>query len=224
MDVTPWVLHQGWGPACGRWVQARVPGEAATGYGPRCSALRGGQSSGPPAPGGGWSRLCVARSWPGPISLGTIHTVRDRVAQALAPHSTALATQARHAAVHSMDATSGFCGSTRQGLWVRARDTAAFSMRHPQRSTAAFAARMEDGQGLLVSDGEGISQRWGKGGKPAAPLASAPRGAWRPCPGSLGDVGARGTAAAVPSGARAPARGSVTGLGRAVVHVDGPGS
>ena len=41
IDVTHWVLHQGWCPDCGRWSKAQVPAEHATGYGPRCSALMG---------------------------------------------------------------------------------------------------------------------------------------------------------------------------------------
>src|SRR5262249_1567314 len=39
MDVTHWVLHEGWCPDCGRWSKAHVPAEHATGYGPRLSAL-----------------------------------------------------------------------------------------------------------------------------------------------------------------------------------------
>jgi transposase len=35
MEVTHWVLHQGWCQACGRWSHAHVPAEHATGYGPR---------------------------------------------------------------------------------------------------------------------------------------------------------------------------------------------
>jgi len=41
MEVTHWVLHQGWCPDCGRWNKAQVPTEHATGYGPRFSALMG---------------------------------------------------------------------------------------------------------------------------------------------------------------------------------------
>src|SRR5437764_7109199 len=39
MEVTHWVLHQGWCLDCGRWTQAHVPAEHASGYGPRFSAL-----------------------------------------------------------------------------------------------------------------------------------------------------------------------------------------
>ena len=41
MEVTHGVLHQGWCQTCGRWSQAHVPAEQASGYGPRFSALVG---------------------------------------------------------------------------------------------------------------------------------------------------------------------------------------
>src|SRR5215475_14142057 len=41
IQVTHWVLHQGWCADCGRWRKAQVPAEHATGYGPRFSALIG---------------------------------------------------------------------------------------------------------------------------------------------------------------------------------------
>ena len=37
MDVTRWVLHQGWGPDCGCWSKAEVPTKPTTGYGSRFS-------------------------------------------------------------------------------------------------------------------------------------------------------------------------------------------
>jgi len=41
-----------------------------------------------------------------------------------------------------------------------ASDTVAFSMMHPHRSQEAFAARIEEWEGLLVRDGYGASQHW----------------------------------------------------------------
>ena len=43
-----------------------------------------------------------------PISLGAIQKVLDRVAQALAPHYSAIATQARHARVTILMKRPGF--------------------------------------------------------------------------------------------------------------------
>ena len=162
MDVTHWVLHQGWCPDCGRWVKAQVPVEQATGYGPRFSALRG-EVAGTYGNGRRMVQTFCGSVLRVPISLGAIPKVLDRVAQASAPHYTAIATQARHAAVNYIDETSWFCGSNLQWLWVMASDTAAFYMIHPHRSKAAFAALIEDGQGILVSDGYGVYQSWVEG-------------------------------------------------------------
>ena len=41
MNVTRFVLHQGWCTACGTYHTAQLPPEHAPGYGPRFSALRG---------------------------------------------------------------------------------------------------------------------------------------------------------------------------------------
>ncbi len=41
MEVTHWILHQGWCGDCGCWTKAQVPAEQRMGYGPRFSALMG---------------------------------------------------------------------------------------------------------------------------------------------------------------------------------------
>ena len=69
-----------------------------------------------------------------PISLGAIQKVLDRVAQAIAPHYTAIATQVRHAQVNYIDETPWFLTHTLQWLWVMVSDAAAFYMIHPHRS------------------------------------------------------------------------------------------
>src|SRR5207247_10895553 len=79
---------------------------------------------------------------------------------ATAPHYEAMALHARRAPVNSSDETSWFLTNTLQWLWVMASDTVAFSMMHPHRSKAAFAALIDDWEGLLVSDGYGVYQRW----------------------------------------------------------------
>ena len=95
-----------------------------------------------------------------PISLGAIQKVLDRGAQAIAPHYSAMATQARHALVNSIDETPWFLTNTLQWLWVMASDTVACYMIHPHRSKAAFAALIDDWEGILVSDGYGVYQSW----------------------------------------------------------------
>src|SRR5215471_17502547 len=139
LDVTHWVLHQGWCPECGRWSKAQVPAEHATGYGPRFSALMG-ELVGTYGNGRRMVQTFCASVLRVPISLGALQKVLDRVAQAIAPHYTAIATQARHAVVNYIDETPWFLMNTLQWLWVMASDTVAFYMIHPHRSKEAFAA------------------------------------------------------------------------------------
>ena len=96
MEVTHWVLHQDWCVDCGRWTTAQVPAEHATGYGPRCSALIG-ELAGTYGNGRRLVQTFFASVLQVPISLGAIQKVLDRVTQALTPHYTALARQARQA-------------------------------------------------------------------------------------------------------------------------------
>jgi len=95
-----------------------------------------------------------------PLSLGALQKVRDRVTQALAPHSEAMALPARRAPVNYIDATAWFLTHPLQGLWVRASDPVAFSLLHPHRSQEAFAALLDDWEGLLVSAGYGVYPSW----------------------------------------------------------------
>ena len=176
MDVTPWVLYQDWGPEGGRWSKAQVPAEHVTGYGPRFSALLS-ELAGADGNGRRIVQTFCASVLQVPISLGAIQTVLDRVAQAIAPHSLAIATQARHAPVNDIDATPWFLAHTLQGLWVMVSDSAAFYMIHPQRSQEACAALIDDWEGILVSDGYGGYQNWVQARQTClAPLIRSARG------------------------------------------------
>jgi transposase len=95
-----------------------------------------------------------------PISLGAIQKVLDRVSQAIEPHYTAIATQTRRALVNYIDETPWFLTHTLQWLWVMVSDTAALYMIHPRRSKEAFAALIDDWEGILVSDGYGVYRNW----------------------------------------------------------------
>jgi transposase len=159
MDVTHWVLHQGWCAICGTWQKAQVPAEHTTGYGPRFSALMG-ELAGAYGNGRRIVQTFCASVLRVSISLGAIQKVLDRVAQALEPHYTAIATRARHALVNYIDETPWFLTHTLQWLWVMASDTVAFYMIHPHRSKEAFAALIDDWAGILVSDGYGVYQHW----------------------------------------------------------------
>jgi transposase len=159
MEVTHWVLHQGWCPDCGRWTKAQVPAEHATGYGSRFSALMG-EVAGTYGNGRRMVQTFCASVLQVPISLGAIQKVLDRVAQAIEPHYLAIATQARQALVNYIDETPWWCINTLHWLWVMASERVAFYMIHPRRSKEAFAELIEDWAGLLVSDGYGVYQHW----------------------------------------------------------------
>jgi len=159
MDVTHWVLHQGWCVECGRWTKAQVPAEHATGYGPRFSALMG-EVAGTYGNARRMVQSFCASVLQVPISLGAIQKVLERVTQAIEPHYAAIATQVRHAGVNYIDETSWFLSNTLQWLWVMVSDTAAFYLIHPHRSKEAFAALIDDWAGILVSDGYGVYQHW----------------------------------------------------------------
>jgi transposase len=159
MEVTHWELHQSWCPECGRWRQAQLPAEQTMGYGPRFSALVG-ELAGTYGNGRRMVQTFCASVLQIPISLGAIQKVLDRVAHAIEPHYTAIATQARQAPVNYIDETPWFLTHTLEWLWVMASERVAFYMIHPRRSKEAFAALIDDWAGILVSDGYGVYQHW----------------------------------------------------------------
>src|SRR5947208_5747222 len=159
MEVTHWVLHQGWCVDCGRWTKAQVPAEHATGYGPRFSALMG-ELAGTYGNGRRLVQTFCASVLQVPISLGAIQKVLDRVTQAIDPYYAVIAQQARQALVNYIDETTWYWSSALEWLWVMASERVAFYMIHPRRSKEAFAALIDDWEGILVSDGYGVYQRW----------------------------------------------------------------
>jgi hypothetical protein len=159
MEVTHWVLHEGWCQACGRWRQAHVPAEQASGYGPRFSALLG-ELAGTYGNGRRMVQTFCASVLQVPISLGAIQKVLDRVTQAIDPYYAVMAQQARQASVNYIDETPWYCLHTLEWLWVMASERVAFYMIHPRRSKEAFAALIDAWEGILVSDGYGVYQHW----------------------------------------------------------------
>ena len=178
MEVTHWVLHQGWCPDCGCWTKAQVPAEHATGYGPRFSALMG-ELAGTYGNGRRIVQTFCASVLQVPISLGAIQKVLDRVTQAIDPYYAVIAQQARQALVNYIDETPWYCLNALEWLWVMASERVAFYMIHPRRSKEAFAALIDDWEGILVSDGYGVYQRWVEAGKRAWPISSGRPAAWR---------------------------------------------
>src|SRR5262249_52898365 len=149
LEVRHFVLHQGWCTVCGTAHHAHVPPEHATGYGPRFSALMG-ELAGAYGNGRRIVQTFCASVLRVPISLGAIQKVLDRVAQAIEPHYTAIATQARHALVSYIDETPWWCTHTLHWLWVMVSEQVAFYMIHPRRSKEAFAALIDAWEGSLV--------------------------------------------------------------------------
>jgi transposase len=87
-----------------------------------------------------------------PISWGAIQKVLARVTQAIDPYYAVIAQQARQASVNYIDETPWYCLNTLEWLWVvMASERVAFYMIHPRRSKEAFAALIDDWEGLLVT-------------------------------------------------------------------------
>ena len=159
MDIHHFVLQQGQCQGCGRHLKAQVPPEHQAGYGPRLTALIGELAG---IHRTSWRLVqdfCHAVLHI-PISLGAVQKVIHRVSQALLPHDEAIAPLARQAPVGSIDATPWYCHNALQWLWTMTTDTVSLSLIHPHRSKDAFLALIEEWQGILVSDGYGVYQRW----------------------------------------------------------------
>ena len=159
MEVTHWRLYQGQCLSCRNWRKAQLPSAQVTGYGPRFSALLAELAG----TYGNGRRVVqtFCRSVLGvPVSLGAIQKVVDRVSQAIKPHYTLIANQARQAPVAYIDETPWYCEHSLEWLWVMATEQVAFYMIHLRRSKAAFFDLIEEWTGLLVSDGYGVYQNW----------------------------------------------------------------
>ena len=153
MEVTHWVLHQGWCLACGCWTQAQVPAEHAMAMVPG-SVPALGNSPGHTGTAAVSSKRFVARCCV-PISLGAIQKVLDRVTQAIDPYYAVIARQAQQAPVNYMDETPWYCLNTLEWLWVMASERVDLYMipsaslqrglRRPPSTTRKGAWRGRDG-------------------------------------------------------------------------------
>jgi len=159
MQITHFLLYQAPCAGCGRILKADVPGQYATGYGPRLSGLIGELSG-----MHGTSRRLVQNFCHSvlhlPISLGAIQKVVDRVSLAILPHYQAIAELARNATVGYIDETPWYHQNTLQWLWTMTTDTVSLFLIHANRSKEAFFDLIEDWKGILVSDGYGVYQKW----------------------------------------------------------------
>jgi transposase len=159
MAIQHFIVQQGTCRGCGRTLKAQIPSEHQAGYGPRLTALLG-ELAGMHRT----SRRLIQHFCHSvlnlPMSLGAVQKIIDRVSHAIVPHYEAMATLARHAPVGSIDETPWYCRNTLHWLWTLSTDTVSLSLMHPHRSPEAFAALIEEWQGILVSDGYGVSQGW----------------------------------------------------------------
>src|SRR5688572_2992510 len=159
MQNTHFELHQGHGVGWGQLLKAEVPSGFHTGYGPRLSALVGELSG-----MHGTSRRLIQDFCYSvlhiPMSLGAVQKIVDRVSASLVPHYGLIAELARQAPVGYIDETPWYCQNALQWLWTMATDTVSLYLIHPNRSKEAFFDLIEDWEGLLVSDGYGVYQKW----------------------------------------------------------------
>lgn len=159
MDIHPFLLHQGTCSGCGRTLKAHIPSDHQAGYGARLTALVG-QLAGMHRS----SRRLIQDFCHAvlniPMSLGAVQKMIDRVSHAIVPHDEAIAALARQASVGYIDETPWYCQNTLNWLWTLSTHTVSLYLIHPHRSKEAFAALIEEWQGILVSDGYGVYQDW----------------------------------------------------------------
>ena len=155
MEVHPFILQQGLCQGCGKPLKAQVPNDHQAGYGPRLSALMG-ELAGMHRTSWRLVQDFCHSVFNIPISLGAVQKVIQRLSQALVPHHEAMATLAHQAPVGDIDETPWYCQNALQWLWIMATDKVAYYRIDPHRSKDAFVALIEDGQGILVSDGYGV--------------------------------------------------------------------
>lgn len=159
MRVIHFVLYRGRCAECGKVGKGYVPPEHSSGFGPRLCALiaeLGGID--------GNSRETVQTFCSSVlkfhISRGAIQKVIDRASAAIKPHYEAIQEKARSQKINHIDETCWKHSGALHWLWVMASPVVAFFMVLPQRSREAFEALIGSWEGILVSDGYAVYQKW----------------------------------------------------------------
>ena len=153
------ILYRGRCTSCGKFSKAVIPYPKRTGFGPRFAAavveLCGIH---------GDSRRAVQdycqSVFSVPISQGGIQKIVDRASEAIKPHYDAIDEVAHNERVNHIDETSWRNCSNLAWLWVMVGPVVAFFMIHKHRSKEAFEALVKGWQGILVSDGYALYQKW----------------------------------------------------------------
>ncbi len=169
MTVIHFILYRGTCTACGKVAKGYVPDEYSMGFGARFSALVaeiGGID--------GNSRETIQTFCSSVlnihISRGAIQKIIDRAFRAIKPHYEAIRDKARSRAVNHLDETTWKKNGKLHWLWVMASTTVAFFMVHTNRSQAAFDELIGAWEGILVSDGYRIYQKWVKQRQTCLPI------------------------------------------------------
>jgi transposase len=159
LTVIHFILHRGTCAACGKVSKGYVPNEYSPGFGARFSALvaeLGGID--------GNSRETIQTFCSSVlkvhVSRGVIQKIIDRASEAIKPHYGAIRDKARSQDVNHLDETTWKKNGKLHWLWVMANTTIAFFMVHPHRSQEAFDELIGTWQGILISDGYRIYQKW----------------------------------------------------------------
>lgn len=159
MQVRHFILCKGECAACGKIVRGRVPDEFRTGFGPRFTALTA-ELSGMDGSSRGTVRKFIRSVLGVHISAGAVQKIIDRASAAVAPHYEAIRAAVASEDVGHVDETAWKTGGKLRWLWVMANRNAAFFMIHPQRSAEAFVELTGAWDGILVSDGYNVYQKW----------------------------------------------------------------
>ncbi len=159
MQVSHYILQQCDCPACGKTVKAPLPSEASTGYGPRFTALIGELSGTKAMSRNDVKQLCESVLGI-PIATGTIQKIVDRTSNALLPVYEHIGRIARRFWCNYIDETSWFKQNDLHWLWAMVNERVALYRIDPHRSKQAFDKLVKDWDGILVSDGYGLYQKW----------------------------------------------------------------
>lgn len=95
-----------------------------------------------------------------PIATGTIQKIVDRTSMAILPVYERIGKIARGFWCNYIDETSWFTQNDLHWLWAMVNERVAFYRIDPHRSKVAFEALIQDWNGILVSDGYGLYQKW----------------------------------------------------------------
>ena len=164
LEVTHFVLHKGRCANCKATIKAYIPHEFRFGFGVRvhaliteCCGMHGASRE---------SVQTFLKSMYGlSISQGAIQKCLDRASKAIFPHYKAIEKAAHETQVNYVDETTwrrfGHEGAALRWLWVMASSNIAYFKLARKRNKEAFEVLVGDWDGVLVSDGYGVYQKWG---------------------------------------------------------------